>query len=68
MKICGIVARWLVATASALAVVATSAAAELPGLPAQVVTITPPVATFPLSGRAEGDVLQRRRRRRHVMR
>jgi hypothetical protein len=46
MKICGTATRWLVATASVLAVVATAAAAELPGLPAQVVTITPPVSTF----------------------
>ncbi len=46
MKICGTAARWLVATASVLAVVAAAAAAELPGLPAQVVTITPPVTTF----------------------
>jgi hypothetical protein len=46
MKICGMAARLLVAAASVLAVVATAAAAELPGLPAQVVTITPPVTTF----------------------
>jgi hypothetical protein len=46
MKICGMAARLVVATASVLAVVAAAAAAELPGLPAQVVTITPPVTTF----------------------